>query len=88
MQEKFCESCGMPMGETDAMYGTELDGNKSTDYCHFCYDKGAFTSPDTTLPEMIDLVAGMMVKDFGFAPDDAKAQCEAGIPNLKRWKTA
>jgi len=33
MQEKMCESCGMPMGETDEMYGTEANGNKNTDYC-------------------------------------------------------
>ena len=86
MQERFCESCGMPMGETDEMYGTESDGSKSADYCHYCYDKGAFTDPNSTLEAMIDTVAEVMVKDFGFSPEDAKAQCNAGIPNLKRWK--
>jgi len=88
MQEKFCESCGMPMGETDEMYGKEANGNKSKDFCRFCYENGAFTNPSITLDEMIELVAGMMVKDFGFAPDDAIAQCKQGIPSLKRWKTA
>jgi len=88
MNGKFCQSCGMPMGETDEMYGTELNGSKSTDYCKGCYDKGAFTNPNSTLEEMIAFVAGMMVKDFGFSPEEAKKQCLAGIPNLKRWKTA
>ena len=88
MQEKFCESCGMPMGETDEMYGTESNGSKSTDYCKYCYDNGAFTSPDTTLEEMIETVAALMVSDFGFSPEDAKEQCNAGLPTLKRWKTA
>jgi len=88
MQEKFCESCGAPMGETDEMYGTEANGNKSTDYCKHCYDKGAFLHPDITLEGMIEFVANMMVKDFGFSPEDAMEQCKAGIPNLKRWKTA
>ena len=88
MNEKVCQSCGMPMGDTDEMYGTEVNGNKSTDYCTHCYVSGAFTSPNTTLEEMIDSVAGMMVKDFGFSPEDAKKQCNAGIPNLKRWKTS
>ena len=87
MQEKFCESCGMPMGDTDEMYGLEQDGSKSLDYCMHCYEKGAFTC-DSTLEEMIDFVAEMMVKDFGFSPEDAMEQCKAGIPNLKRWKTA
>ena len=88
MQEKFCESCGMPMGETDEMYGTEASGGKSTDYCKFCYENGGFTNPNATLDETIELVAAMMVKDFGFSPEDALEQCKAGIPNLKRWKTA
>ena len=88
MQEKFCESCGMPMGETDEMYGTEVNGSKSTDYCKNCYDKGAFTNPNATLAETIEYIAAVMVKDFGFSLEDAKEQCKAGIPNLKRWRKA
>ena len=86
MQEKFCESCGMPMGETDEMYGTESNGSKSVDYCKTCYDKGEFTNPNSTLEEMIESVTGIMVKDFGFSLEDAKEQCNEGIPTLKRWK--
>jgi len=85
MQEKFCESCGMPMGETDEMYGTELNGSKSVDYCKSCYDNGAFTNPNSTLGEMIESVTAVMVKDFGFSLEDAKEQCNEGIPTLKRW---
>ena len=88
MQEKFCESCGMPMGETDEMYGTESNGSKSADYCKWCYEGGAFTNPDLTLEEQIESVAAIMVKDFGFSPEDAKEQCKGGIPNLKRWRMA
>lgn len=43
MEERYCQSCGMPMGQTDALYGTEADGSKSGDYCHYCYAEGAFT---------------------------------------------
>ena len=88
MQEKFCESCGMPMGETDEMYGTESNGSKSVDYCSFCYENGAFTNPNLTLEEQIESVAALMVKDFGFSPEDAMEQCKEGIPTLKRWKIA
>ena len=90
MQEKFCESCGAPLGELDEMYGpgTESDGSRSVDYCKQCYINGAFTNPDTTLEEQIESIAAIMVKDFGFSPEDAMEQCKAGIPNLKRWKTA
>ena len=43
MEERYCQSCGMPMGQGDGLYGTEADGGKSADYCKYCYDKGAFT---------------------------------------------
>ncbi|MCL2364299.1 MAG: zinc ribbon domain-containing protein [Defluviitaleaceae bacterium] len=86
MQEKMCESCGMPMGETDEMYGTEANGTKSTDYCGNCYDQGAFTNPAATLEEMIKIVADVMVKEFGFEPQDALEQCNVGLPTLKRWR--
>ena len=88
MQEKHCESCGMPMGETNEMYGTESNGSKSADYCKFCYDNGVFTNPNLTLEEQIESVAALMVKDFGFSPEDAMEQCKEGIPTLKRWKIA
>lgn len=86
MEEKLCQSCGAPMAEME--YGTELNGSKSVDYCKYCYDNGVFTNPDCTLEEMIEIVTDIMVKDFGFEVEDAKSQCNEGIPILKRWKVS
>jgi len=86
MEGKFCQSDGAPMEFTE--YGTETDGSKSADYCINCYNNGAFTNPNCTLEEMIETTADMMVKNFGFSPEEAKKQCSEGIPTLKRWKTA
>ena len=86
MNEKFCQSDGAPMSMTE--YGTEADGSKSADYCKRCYDNGAFTNPNCTLEEMIESTAAMMVKNFGFSPEEAKKQCNEGIPTLKRWKVS
>lgn len=44
MEEKYCQSCAMPMGETDEMYGTNSDGTKNLDYCKYCYQNGKFTA--------------------------------------------
>ena len=30
MNQKFCQCCGMPMGDTDELYGTNADGSKPT----------------------------------------------------------
>ena len=53
MEERDCQSCGMPMGQTDEFYGTEADGTKSREYCNYCYENGAFTA-NCTMEEMID----------------------------------
>ncbi len=29
MNQKFCQCCGMPMGDTDELYGTNGDGSKN-----------------------------------------------------------
>ena len=88
MQKKCCQSCGMPMGETDELYGTEANGSKSADYCQYCYENGAFTEPNCTLEEMIEACAAIMVEEYDFSPEEAKRQCEEGLPTLKRWKAA
>ena len=41
--EKFCQSCGMPMGDTNELFGTEKNGEKSADYCKYCYENGEHT---------------------------------------------
>ena len=88
MQERMCESCGMPMGDTDEMYGLEVDGSKSADYCKFCYENGAFTQPDLTLAQQIEQCTDIMVNEFDFDRADALQQCQEGLPTLKRWKAA
>jgi len=35
MEQKFCQSCGMPL--TEEVLGTNADGSKNKDYCMYCY---------------------------------------------------
>ena len=86
MEERYCQSCGMPMGQTDELYGTEADGTKSRDYCSYCYDKGKFCA-DVSMEQMIDFCAKPMADAAGMSADDAKAQMYAFFPQLKRWNT-
>lgn len=53
MEEKYCQSCGMPMGNTEEMYGTEADGGKSKEYCKYCYENGNFVA-NCSMEEMIE----------------------------------
>lgn len=87
MEEKYCQSCGMPMGETNEMYGTEADGSKNEDYCKYCYENGEF-SADCSMDEMIEFcVPHMASADSGMSEDKARNMMRDFFPTLKRWKT-
>jgi hypothetical protein len=95
--EKYCQSCGMPMGGTDEMYGTNADGSQNGDYCKYCFEKGAFTS-DCTMDEMIEFCVPHMVASVGNGTGDteplnmteekAREMMREFFPTLKRWKTS
>lgn len=88
MEEKYCQSCGMPMGETDDLYGTEKDGTKSREYCKYCYENGAFTA-DVTMEQMIDdCVKPMLEENPSMTEANARAIMQNAFPHLKRWQSA
>lgn len=83
-QERYCQSCGMPMGQTDEMYGTNADGTKSADYCEYCYNNGAFAS-ECTLDQMIEICVPHVVSNAGMSEDAARKMLQEVLPTLKRW---
>jgi len=86
VEKKFCQSCGMPMGSTDELYGTERDGTKSGDYCKHCYGGGAFTA-DCGMEEMMEFCVKPMVEHSpGMTEDAARQMMRRYFPHLKRWK--
>ena len=84
MSETICQSCGMPMGNTDLL-GTNQDGSKNTEYCTYCYQNGSFTDSDMTLQKMIEVCVPFMVQE-GMAEEEARKQLNEFLPGLKRWK--
>ena len=86
MEEKYCQSCAMPMGATDEMYGTNADGSKNGDYCKYCFETGTFTA-DCTMDEMIEFcVPHMATAESGMSAEDARKMMSEVFPALKRWK--
>ena len=88
MEQQFCQSCGMPLTETNK--GTNSDGSLNNDYCLYCYQQGKFTQ-DFTMNQMIEFCAqftDQINKETGWnlTPEQAKEQMRQFFPNLKRWK--
>ncbi len=88
MNEKFCQCCGMPIGNADEMHGKNKDGSKNEDYCKYCFENGAFTS-DCTMEEMIEFCIPHMVEAHSeMTENEARTMMKKFFPTLKRWKTA
>lgn len=86
MNEKFCECCGVPMGDTDEMYGTNADGSKSIDYCKHCFEDGEFTF-NGTMEEMIEICIPHVVSaNPQTNEDEARKMMTEWFPTLKRWQ--
>lgn len=88
MEQQFCQSCGMPL--TDTNKGTNLDGSLNDDYCMYCYQKGKFTQ-DFTMNQMIEFCTQFteqINKETGWnlTPEQAKENMRQFFPTLKRWK--
>ncbi|KEJ00913.1 transcriptional regulator [Clostridium botulinum A2B7 92] len=83
MEQKYCQSCGMPMSED--LYSSELNNKRNHEYCIYCYENGSFKHPDLTMEQMIDVCVPFM-KEKGIKEDEARALMKNCLPNLKRWR--
>ena len=79
-----CQSCGVPCDEAHRdLFGTEPDGRPSR-YCVYCRENGAFTEPDITLEETVELGVPHLARKIG--EDAARAELRALLPTLERWR--
>jgi len=49
----------MPLQEPGD-FGTNADGSKNEEYCHYCFLNGRYIEPDITKEQMIQKCAGIM----------------------------
>lgn len=84
-QKTICQSCGMPM-KVEKDFGKEMNGERSKDYCKFCYYYGEFTDKRITLQEKINKLVKISVEQLGLKEEIARKMAETKLPRLKRWK--
>ncbi len=83
-QTLICQSCSMPITDIKVR-GTEKDGSVSNEYCVHCYKNGAFTKPNASLEEMIELYApkwGTWMGKPAMTIEQAKIEIRENYPRL------
>lgn len=83
MNNKICQSCGMPIESNDQL-GKNKDGSINNDYCKYCYNNGEFID-DVTMEEYIDMCS-KYGEQADMNNDEMKILCQNLFPTLKRWK--
>lgn len=87
MEQKFCQSCGMPL--TEDVLGTNADGSKNEEYCVYCYKEGRFLQ-ECTMEEMAEFCA-QYVDEFNkhtgqnLGREEYRKMLLQYFPTLKRW---
>ena len=86
---QFCQSCGMPLTK-DRDCGTNSDGSRNFDYCHFCYRDGKFRQ-QCTMEGMIAYCAKYVDEVNKKMPvpltkEQYISQMQQYFPLLKRWR--
>ena len=79
----FCNSCAMFM--TEEKFGTMADGTKTSEYCHYCYNKGNFTT-NQTLDEAVESNIPFWLEQCGNCEDAARKRIREVFTTLNRWK--
>ena len=79
-----CQSCGMPMKKDPRNGGTNSDGSRNTEYCSYCYQGGAFTSPEIDTPQAMQTFCIGKMKEM-VMPGFVAWLFTRSIPRLRRW---
>lgn len=83
-ENNICQSCGMHMKNEDE-HGTNANGSKNKDYCHYCYQDGKFTDEGITMEGKIKEIVDI-AEEMGMCEKEALAKAKKVLPDLKRWK--
>lgn len=84
-QEKYCQSCGMPM--KNDLHGTNSDNSPNNEYCTHCFQEGKFTDGGLNLSEYIDACFPHMIAAHPeMSQETAREHLETFLPTLKRWQ--
>lgn len=84
---KLCQSCGMPLDQNKDLMGTTASGEKTDQYCIYCFENGNYTL-ECTMEEMIDICVPHILESMPLMnKEQAYDMMNQLLPELDRWKS-
>lgn len=90
-ENRYCQSCGMPLNLAKIEYlGTLSDQTSSDEYCYYCLKDGKYIV-DYTMEQMLEVWIKYTDKYNEYAntcyqPQELRSLLTERMPNLKRWR--
>ena len=78
-----CQSCCVPL-RVDADRGRNLDDSLSAEYCHYCFEGGAFA--DSVGVNTMIRIAASQLEQRGTPAPEALSLAQSRVPRLNRWR--
>ena len=67
-------------------FGTDANGSKNKEYCHFCFKNGKFTDEGIAMEQKIDKLIEIAKTKMNMPEEKARKMANSIIPKLKRWQ--
>lgn len=83
-ENKFCQSCGMPIKNDPAHGGTNADGTINRTYCSYCFQNGEFMYKGTDVKAFQKFCRQKMIE--GGHNKFSAWLFTRGMKRLDRWK--
>jgi len=84
MENKYCQSCGMPFDESHREYVAKEADKSDSIYCTYCYKDGVFLNAAATVKDMVEMGVPHLAQKIG--EQAAREQLSRFVPTLARWK--
>lgn len=81
----FCQCCGIMLGKSGKMLGTNSDGSKSDKYCGYCYRNGEFLYKGTLEQMVASRIPRLRVLEPEISEEEAKRILTDRLSKLEFW---
>ncbi len=82
--DTICQSCAFELSE--GIYGTNIDGSFSSDYCIFCFQNGEFVE-SMTFQQAIEECIKDVSPELAMTREEAIEYAAKYLKTLKRWQS-